>query len=388
MKASDSQKKLVNICPECQATISQELTYKMTGGHSIICETCGFKVEGLKGIIKVTPTKAGRTSARQRQVKTQTSKDDSWTATMAKWQKDWDDFVKDWKEGWKNTKKWFKTKWVSVKTWSIKLWTKIKKPFISSPVPRPPQSTSTQLSAKYDPYTGKKIAPVGKQPAKFDPFTGKRLINLEDANAKNAPPVILQPFIKKNSPLSDSKKEIYTVLEPEIRNNLLSIEMSEEERVLIAKSFIYLTFKQQGKYLIELENVNRESSADLEPLIQAIKKLPISTEQQAFLIEQLNYIPDQEHEVYVSTLAEAEISNEKEVLPENAILKALEQEKFQRDQEVLEIEGLKKSKHDLERQVRVKHLDTQLSGEEQERQSSQKKTETNSKPNKKKKELN
>ena len=387
MKVSDSQKKLANICPECQAIISQELAHKIMGGYSVICETCGFKVDGLKGAIKTKPSKTGKASARQSQVKTQTSKDDSWTATMAKWQKDWDDFVKDWKEGWKNTQKWFKAKWVSVKTWSIKVWTKIKKPFISSPVPQPPQSTNTPLSAKYDPYTGKKIGPIGKQPAKFDPFTGKRLINLEDTNIKNAPPVILQPFIKKNSPLSDSNKEIYTVLEPEIRNNLLSIEMSEEERALISKSFIYLTFKQQGKYLEELENVNRESSKDLKPLIQAIKKLPIAANQQEFLIDQLHYIPDKEQDVFISTLTEADTIKEVEASPENARLKELEQEKFKRDQDVLELEGLKKSKHDLERQLRVKHLDTQLSSKEKIPKSSQKKTDTNSKPNKKKKEL-
>ncbi|UYP47054.1 hypothetical protein NEF87_003339 [Candidatus Lokiarchaeum ossiferum] len=359
--------KKISMCPDCHTIISEELSNMMLRGASIYCETCGFKIEGMKGIERIKPIASKQNGKKHKEKsKTQTPKDDSWTATMAKWQKDWDDFVKDWKEGWTNFKNWFKIKWTAIKKWFTNVSNKVKKPFISSPVPKKNQlisSTSsnipqTQINAKFDPYTGKRILPAGSQNAKFNPFTGERIIP-EDADSKldDSQEKTLPLQAEKNM-LVDEKREVFTVLAPEIREKLLSIDMSSEERTLIAKSFIYLTEKQQGKYLEELENVNTQSK-NIQPLIHAIKELPISQHDQDFLIDQLNYIPEKEHETYVATLKEFDKPDRSS---ENVELNALEKEKFQREQDQLELEALKRVKQDLEHQMKVKKLDTELTG--------------------------
>lgn len=358
------------MCPDCHSILSEELSNLMLRGASIYCETCGFKIEGMKGVERIKPIESKKIgSNRKNKSKTQTPKDDSWTATMAKWQKDWDDFVKDWKEGWKNFKNWFKIKWTAVKKWSQNLWINVKKPFASSPVPKkthlinssPSKIPETQIKAKFDPYTGKRILSVDSQSAKFNPYTGERMIpEGSDKILKNIKAKPLTSQTKKPLPL-DEKSEVFTILAPEIREKLISIEISLEERALIAKSFIYLTEKQQGKYLEELENVNSQSK-NIQPLIHAIKELPISQQDQDFLIDQLNYIPEKEQETFVATLKE---SDKPEISRENVELTKLEKEKFQREQDKLELEALIRVKQDLERQVKVKELDNDLSGKQQ-----------------------
>ncbi|WP_371802872.1 hypothetical protein [Candidatus Lokiarchaeum ossiferum] len=269
---------------------------------------------------------------------------------------------------------------------------------------------------KFDPMTGK---PITKQ-MRFDPMTGKPLLNQTEKAPTSFPQHI--PEAKKNIPqqeISSPKpfppmqiQELFTVLDDSVREQLMNLPISEEERNLLAKSFIYLNPVQQMKYLEELQHVNEYNEAEYEEFINRIKTLQIPTNQQDYLISQLHYIPDTHHHDFVSTLEtskneeadenvtptpEKEIKTEpsKETIQvledidpiiskeqeeqtiqeelakkekqkkEMERIKQLEEQRKKSEQEKLELEGLKHEKRELERLKRVKDLKSKIKGEKQ-----------------------
>ena len=95
---------------------------------------------------------------------------------------------------------------------------------------------------------------------------------------------------------------IFTVLDLTLRKRLIHLPVSEEEKDSIAKSFLYLTMDEQKRFMTELEQVNISHEDYYSKYINRIRGLPIAKKQQDFLIQQLNYLPDEEIEEYLRVL--------------------------------------------------------------------------------------
>ncbi|MHA1647278.1 MAG: hypothetical protein ACTSVL_06875, partial [Promethearchaeota archaeon] len=147
----------------------------------------------------------------------------------------------------------------------------------------------SKLIKRFDPYTGKPL----NTGMKFNPLTGKPIII--DSDIKEEPSPIENP-IELEKP-----KEIYDVLEADVRNKLVKLPISEEDRVIIARTFIYLSYEQQMKYLEEIKSVNTSPEYRKE-LTNAIKNLPISQKQKEVLMKQLDYLSDEKQTDFVDTL--------------------------------------------------------------------------------------
>lgn len=282
---------------------------------------------------------------------------------------------------------------------------------------KPPELV--QISAKkpkFDSMTGK---PITKQ-MRFDPMTGKPLLNQFEKAPISSPQRI--PESKVNIPQreniapkpfpSNQIQELFTVLDDSVREQLLNLPISEEERNLLAKSFIYLNSAQQLKYLDELQHVNEYNKEEYEEFIQRIKTLQIPNSQQDYLISQLHYIPNTDHHDFVSTLETAKDEEFEETIPpfqelekkidppketlhepeedvsevseeqkereiqekltreedrkkEAERIKQLETQRKKIEQEKLEMEGLKHEKRELERLKRVKNLKSKIKDDKQ-----------------------
>ncbi len=277
---------------------------------------------------------------------------------------------------------------------------------------KPPELVQIKTKTpKFDVMTGKPLTPQ----MRFDPMTGKPLLNQFDKESAPAPQIVpLQeekPIQKKNSltttPPSVQVEEIYAVLDSDVREQLVALPISKEERDLLAKSFIYLNAQQQLKYLEELQHVNEYNEAEYEEFIDRIKSLQIPRNQQDFLISQLHYIPDTDHQEFIKTL---ETAKEEEVVenengetekietqeieletPQDPIIieeqkkqaeleekarkeeeqrerekiQQLEKEKREIEQRRLEFEKLANEKRELERLVKVKNLKSKIKGTNQ-----------------------
>ncbi|QEE17807.2 hypothetical protein DSAG12_03645 [Promethearchaeum syntrophicum] len=140
----------------------------------------------------------------------------------------------------------------------------------------------------------------GRKQRKFDPNTGKPLDTITPISApiQKSPPE--QP-IKKDE-FSFYEKRIFTVLEPDVRRRLLDLQIEEDEKAEVAKSFIYLTYEKQLKYLDELERVNKRFDEDNLVMLRRIYALPISEKQHKFLAKQLDYLPEHNQEEFISFL--------------------------------------------------------------------------------------
>lgn len=208
-----------------------------------------------------------------------------------------------------------------------------------SSVKTPPHVVPKKRPARFDPFTGKPLPHVKR----FDPFTGKPITpeesgsvttqkpvdtlekerDLQVTTIKSPEKVSIAPEITENSinteikepekseitsefpPVDFDFSQIYTVLEPDVREKLLDLPISEEDRDLIAKSFIYLNHSQQLKYLDELSAVNTPDTETREKLCKSIQKLPIPENQKQFLINQLEYLNPTEQNEFVSTLEQS-----------------------------------------------------------------------------------
>ncbi|MHA1474626.1 MAG: hypothetical protein ACTSQ5_05520 [Promethearchaeota archaeon] len=140
----------------------------------------------------------------------------------------------------------------------------------------------------------------GRKQRRFDPNTGKPLSFVAPISEPTQKTPSTEPIKEDKYSLYD--KRIFTVLEPDVRSRLLKLQIDEEEKNEVAKSFIYLTYEKQLKYLDELERVNEKFNEKDLVMIRRIYALPISNKQHKFLADQLAYLPDNSQEEFVSFL--------------------------------------------------------------------------------------
>ncbi len=131
----------------------------------------------------------------------------------------------------------------------------------------------------------------------FDRDTGKPLDIITPI--KEPTQNIQTPEPIKEEHYSFDDKRIFTVLESDVRSKLLGLQIDEEEKNEVAKSFIYLTYEKQLKYLDELERVNKKFDEKNLVMIRRIYALPISKQQHKFLAKQLEYLPKNSQEEFV-----------------------------------------------------------------------------------------
>lgn len=99
---------------------------------------------------------------------------------------------------------------------------------------------------------------------------------------------------------SDSdQNQVYILLKPDQRNRLLKLNIDEDEKDIIARTFIYMSESQQNSYLEELEQVNSDSLIS-QDILNRLETLPISIIQQEKLKKQLQYIPLDEQIDFIS----------------------------------------------------------------------------------------
>jgi len=155
---------------------------------------------------------------------------------------------------------------------------------------------------------------------RFDPATGHPLFKPSSTYPKKdlqkqAPPRFrktekFSSILKEDSDLSqkrismpgDVAKKVFTVLEPEVREKFINLSVTDEERDLISKALIYLESNQQLRYMDEIHNVNLDPEILFEQYIKRIHVLPIEPQQRRFLVEQLEYLPHEKQEEFVSFL--------------------------------------------------------------------------------------
>jgi len=141
----------------------------------------------------------------------------------------------------------------------------------------------------------------GRIPRRFDPDTGKPLDFITTITEPTKKTPSTEEPIKEGKYFSEDKR-IFTVLEPDVRKRLLELQIDQEDKDEVAKSFIYLTYEKQLKYLDELERVNKKFDKKNLVMIRRIYALPISEKQHKFLADQLNYLPENSQEEFVSFL--------------------------------------------------------------------------------------
>lgn len=308
------------VCPECNSAISDELQRNLQTSSEIVCETCGRAIN-IKDITLVrvkTPDKSIK--KRQKSRKSQSSKNDSeaqWAENLEKLGKSWETFVKKFTKFWNSFLKALTRFWDRMKG----SYQKYSAGSTITPVPKASQEnlspSQSYLAPKFDPNTGLPISQpdtLDKKPkAKFDPETGKKIVY---EKAPTIQKLVIEPSIptvhkEEKTPIIESdeiaseegpKKDIFTVLERDVRARLLNLSIESEDRNIIGRSFIYLSVEQQRQYLTELERVNEPSGKGIENLIKIIQKLPIPGHQQDFLVDQLNYIPEIDHQEFASAL--------------------------------------------------------------------------------------
>ncbi|UYP45144.1 hypothetical protein NEF87_001429 [Candidatus Lokiarchaeum ossiferum] len=160
----------------------------------------------------------------------------------------------------------------------------------------------------------------GHLKARFDPATGRPLFdtsyqNLENKNAQSSKNPIENNVVLPVLPLRETKlsdksiflpgdiaKEIYSVLDPTVREKFVKLSVTDEERDLISKALIYLEKEHQLRYMDELQNINQDPEVVFEQYIKRIHVLPIEPQQRRFLVEQLEYLPFEKQEEFVSFL--------------------------------------------------------------------------------------
>lgn len=214
--------------------------------------------------------------------------------------------------------------------------------------------------ARFDSITGKPLKPK----VRFDSLTGKPLDLSENLDKEDEVQTIKESILPEKMPASirsgrlqeimeqetssenqitseeteeDTSiefKEIYTVLDSDVREELLNLPISEDEQDMIAKSFIYLNHEQQLKYLEELSTVNLPDLEARKELIEVIENLPIPPPQKEFLLEQLEYLNEDEQTEFVTILEKSKTeenltqvpAEEQEDSPQNSVQSPAEEQ--------------------------------------------------------------
>ncbi len=230
-----------------------------------------------------------------------------------------------------------------------------QKPSSFSSVKNAKDKQKTPTKARFDPFTGKPL----KSAVKFDPYTGKPIQISEngaiaeplDIPVKTVKPIEpikpvapIPPIVSKEAqtPMDEAKttskiptnvdkisskekieptptypiakEKVFTVLDPNIRARLLNLSLPEQEKDEISNIFIYLTANQQDKFLSEVEAAQSLTQNELSQYIIELRKLPISESQQNLLIQQFDYIRDDQQQEFFEMLNETKTSVQDETL--------------------------------------------------------------------------
>lgn len=151
---------------------------------------------------------------------------------------------------------------------------------------------------KFDPETGEpleKVSQKGDMYKKSSSIPNEKVVFQENIK-------ISQENIKVVPKTGEITSLIFTVLEPEIRKKLMNLLISEQEKDEISKSLLYLNPKEQEKYLNEVDQANVTDYDYYSKYIKRIQALSLPKDQQDFLIQQLNYLPDEELEDFIKIL--------------------------------------------------------------------------------------
>ncbi|MHA1673957.1 MAG: hypothetical protein ACTSYI_10045 [Promethearchaeota archaeon] len=167
----------------------------------------------------------------------------------------------------------------------------IKKQKIILPEVRKPRK-------RFDPQTGAPLTQNGAQ----GPKNQNKPVKLSPSENFNDLGVLSQQNIRVVPDPGEITDMIFTVLHQSIRKRLINMSITENEKDNLAKSFLYLTLEEQTRFMSELEQVNTSHYDYYAEYIKRIQGLPIAKDQQDFLIQQLNYLPDGEIEEYLRVL--------------------------------------------------------------------------------------
>jgi hypothetical protein len=155
----------------------------------------------------------------------------------------------------------------------------------------------------------------------FDPETGQ-LVNNQSQNSfptqyqapiheTNHPTIdyqndtYIQPQEQQKIPINNENEiseQIFAILDSDVRSKLIKLNIEKTERDEIARNLIYLGKSEQLSYLDEIYQVNLNPEEIYQKFIQRIHLLSISNEQKQFLIEQLDYLPEDKQEEFIQFL--------------------------------------------------------------------------------------
>ncbi|MHA1611024.1 MAG: hypothetical protein ACTSYU_03140 [Promethearchaeota archaeon] len=172
----------------------------------------------------------------------------------------------------------------------------IETPIIETPIVRTPKTKARMKRTpirRFDPQTGKPITHESPSEVPTKSFYFEPIDNGVEISQLN---IRVVPDPGKISDI------IFTVLHPSIRKRLINLPIAEEEKDQITKGLIYLTMVEQKRFLSELEQVNISHEDYYSKYIKSIQGLSIAEDQQDFLIQQLNYLPDEEIEEFIRIL--------------------------------------------------------------------------------------
>lgn len=135
---------------------------------------------------------------------------------------------------------------------------------------------------------------------RFNPQTGEPYPVPIAEMVIEAAPMIQTSIPQKTTSMTPQKNEVavpielthlFTVLDPDVRNRLLQLPISENERIELSKALVILAKKEQLRFLTELEEVNQTHPKEMQQNIDRINRLPLSQKEKQSLIAQLEYLP-------------------------------------------------------------------------------------------------
>ncbi len=202
--------------------------------------------------------------------------------------------------------------------------------------------------AVFDPVTGKRLRPK----MRFDPITGKPLsTKTKDLGISEYKQKIYSNTVNNNLQVP----EIFSILDPDLKNILNQLPISEENKTILAKSYIYLTEQQQIEFVRNFKGFSKQNKQSRKILQTHIDNLPINKSQKDLLLDQLGYTNDNEQEKLEIQRKEQEKLEIQRKEQENLEIQRKEQEKKRTD-----LLKLQNEKQELERIKRVRDLKNQI----------------------------
>jgi hypothetical protein len=160
----------------------------------------------------------------------------------------------------------------------------------------PPPSPVHRIP-RFDPATGKPLEPSGQKSELIPP-------PLENPITPPVPET-RPPETPSNGDEKNPNNRIFTVLDPEVRQKLLVLPISENERNEIAEELVAVAKDHQLKYLQEFEDNNAPASNEELDFIARIRRLTVPEDQKQFLLQQLEFLPPGQQADFVRFLEQS-----------------------------------------------------------------------------------